>query len=292
MLEYSLQKTKLIFPNDIPFDLFNSKGQSLTHPVLHFHDCLELNYIISGSGINYIEDKKYIMKPGDLYLINNFEHHISAPDKSLVMKILVFDPKYIWQYDINNYEYLAPFYSKGKRFSNLINLKGDQLDKVRSIFDELEKEWIKQDKGYQLFIRSKLMELLAVIYRHLSTREQLENAYALQTSYERIRPSVEYINEHYNETLNLETLARLSCMSRTYFCSYFKNVMKTTLTEYIELIRINKACLLLRTTNNSILDICYSSGFNNISSFNTCFKKICCITPTQYRKQLKIDKIS
>lgn len=73
--------------------------------------------------------------------------------------------------------------------------------------------------------------------------------------------------------------------SQTRLNSYFRQYMGTTLIAYITQKKVNYACHLLKVTNYSIQEIAYTACFNNLNHFNTIFKKITGLTPTEYRKR-------
>nr|WP_251106229.1 AraC family transcriptional regulator [Breznakiella homolactica] len=230
-----------------------------------------------------MQDREYPLAGGDVFLINNFERHIAISDGSLRMKIIIFDPAFIWQGNPENYEYLLPFYYAGPGSSNRASLDQSALDRVHGLFADMEREWLHREKGYELLLKAKLMELLALFYRLLPADMESGELLLLQGTYQRIRPSVEYIGRHYDEPLDLELLAEQSAMSRTYFSSCFKKIMKMGAAEYIEMVRINSACLLLATTDMAVIDVCYACGYANLSSFNAAFKKRTGTTPSRYR---------
>ena len=72
-------------------------------------------------------------------------------------------------------------------------------------------------------------------------------------------------------------------MNSQYFCRFFKSVIGKTPIDYINNYRIEKSVELLVTTNDKILNICYSVGFDNFSYFIKTFKKIKNCTPSEYR---------
>ena len=74
---------------------------------------------------------------------------------------------------------------------------------------------------FQMMLRAKLMELLAILYRAAPETLEQKEAAALRKGYQRIRPAVNHIQSHFAEPLSLETLASLCGMSRTYFCTLF-----------------------------------------------------------------------
>jgi AraC-like DNA-binding protein len=271
---------------EFPFNMFTSGGAADKSFKLHFHDCLELNYIYSGGGINLIENKEYPLIPGDFYIINNLEHHYAYSDGSLKMLVIVFDPEFIWKNTPMDYDYLKPFFNRSLCFSNRITRNELCYDELTSILKKLEKEWAERKEGYRLLIKAQLMNLLAILYRHLSCNGEIgEDIKAFSNSYERLRKVIEYINTHYTSSISLEELAKVALMNRTYFSSYFKNVMKVNVSDYIEKLRVENICRLLRTTSKSITEINVESGLNSFSHFDRVFKKHLNLTPYEYRHQ-------
>lgn len=74
--------------------------------------------------------------------------------------------------------------------------------------------------------------------------------------------------------------------NQSYLCKRFKSVFKTTLTDYVNDLRIKHASYLLQTTDYTQQKICESVGFDSISYFNKLFKKKIGLTPAAFRRQL------
>ncbi|RZF91866.1 AraC family transcriptional regulator [Pseudoalteromonas sp. N1230-9] len=98
---------------------------------------------------------------------------------------------------------------------------------------------------------------------------------------------IEYIYQYYTEPLYAEQLAKMAHMSTNHFHRFFKKRMERTLTEFINQLRIGKACKLLINTNRSITAISDQCGFKNASNFNRRFLTLKGSTPSQFRKRLK-----
>lgn len=284
MIINNSKKEIINLDSQFPINFFNAKKDKNNVEYLHYHDCLEINYVISGTGVNLIDNNTYIMETGDLFIINNLSHHMSISNRNLEMKIITFKPDFIYLNDIRYLDYLKSFYKKKNDLNNKISLTKLNQKLVYDLFIRIEKEFNNKNVGYKLFIRSLLLELLAIIYRNIEANENNININKSQVNYERIHLSIEYINQNFTKSLSLDEIASLSNLSRNYFCSIFKKVMNMTSIQYIDLIRINKACLLLKTSAKSILEISLDCGYNNLTSFNSAFKKICNVTPTNYRK--------
>lgn len=93
-----------------------------------------------------------------------------------------------------------------------------------------------------------------------------------------------YIAQYYDKDLKLCHLARLYYLNETYLGRLFKQQEGTSFTNYLNTIRIETACKMLKMTGNSILSISMAVGFNNVTYFNRVFKKQTGMTPAEYRK--------
>lgn len=95
----------------------------------------------------------------------------------------------------------------------------------------------------------------------------------------------EYIDDHFNESITLHTLADLCHGSPYHLQRTFKKVIGISPVEYMQQIRISKAKEYLLTTDKSLVEIGAAIGMSNIPYFITLFKKVTGITPIQYRKK-------
>ena len=97
-----------------------------------------------------------------------------------------------------------------------------------------------------------------------------------------IRNVIRYARTHLNEDLSLRNLAERFNINRTYLSTLFHQEMGTTLTDYINGLRIEYATELLRNNHFSIASVCVEVGFSDVSYFTRVFKKIMRQTPAQY----------
>ncbi len=102
---------------------------------------------------------------------------------------------------------------------------------------------------------------------------------------ERFRVVYAYLAEHFQSEVSLETIAAVANLSPTSFCRFFKKIARQTLVEALTKFRVNHAANLLVSTDRPVAEICYESGFNNISYFNKSFKSSLGVSPLVYRKQ-------
>ncbi len=96
--------------------------------------------------------------------------------------------------------------------------------------------------------------------------------------------AIQYIGEHYGESLTLPELARHVNMSQFYFSRLFKKQCGYSPHEYIILVRINRAKHLLKTTDQPVKVIANSVGYPNITTFSNLFSSRVGVSPSQFRK--------
>jgi AraC family transcriptional regulator, regulatory protein of adaptative response / methylphosphotriester-DNA alkyltransferase methyltransferase len=102
--------------------------------------------------------------------------------------------------------------------------------------------------------------------------------------YEWVAQITHYIDHHYSEKLNLDTLAEIVHGSPYHLHRTFKKITRMTPVEYVQQTRINKAIECLIYSNKSIFDISIEIGMPNAPYFITLFKKKTGQTPAEYRK--------
>ncbi len=106
-----------------------------------------------------------------------------------------------------------------------------------------------------------------------------------ETETYRMNVVYEYIFKNYRQQITLQQMAALLHITPTSFSRYFSVVHNKSFSRFLAEIRIKNACNMLLETDTSITDICYNSGFNTLSNFNTQFKSIMLKTPIDYKRE-------
>ncbi len=104
---------------------------------------------------------------------------------------------------------------------------------------------------------------------------------ALTTS---IRPALEYIDENFAENIKVSELAEVSSMSATNFRKVFGGAINMSPVDYMNLVRIQKACKIMNKTDHSMEVVAAECGFTNFSTFNRNFRKYLNTSPYQWKK--------
>ena len=107
----------------------------------------------------------------------------------------------------------------------------------------------------------------------------------------RIGKVKQYIRDHASEPIRLEDLADLAGMSRSAFSGFFKLHTGRTVSEYLIDIKLGHAARMLVDTSKSSAEICYESGFNNLSNFTRIFKARRGATPREFRSLYKKNRV-
>ena len=103
-------------------------------------------------------------------------------------------------------------------------------------------------------------------------------------AWEAIQKSVDYVEEHLQESIRAEDLAKMVGVSPFYFQRLFKRLVNKPLQEYIKLRRLAKSIEALNTENQRILDVALDYGFASHANFTRAFKETFGITPEEYKK--------
>lgn len=103
---------------------------------------------------------------------------------------------------------------------------------------------------------------------------------------EQITKVCDFIMNNFTSDLSLNQVAEIANMSPNTFCNFFKQRTRKTFVNFLNEVRIGYACKLLSGEQYNISEICYQSGFHNLSNFNRQFIRIAHKTPLQYKKDI------
>jgi len=152
----------------------------------------------------------------------------------------------------------------------------------------------KMNKMLKMSGAERILELLTILHILSETKEKtkltspgfVEN-FKISGS-EQITKACDYIIKNFKSDITLEEVAKIANMTPNAFCYFFKNRTRKTFVNFLNEIRIGYACKLLTENRYNISQICFQSGFQNLSNFNRQFKKIVNKTPNQYKIDLLV----
>lgn len=183
------------------------------------------------------------------------------------------------------YEIDFSLYQDGKQVSLMDRVR--VLSRASSVkyFNEIKEIYdlsVRKSPNYQMVIMSKLLGLCSVLLNeNLITVEKNEG-------FEKIRRSISYILEHFDESITVEDLARISYMSVSTLEKNFRLCFGETPAEYMNRIRMEYAKTLLQG-GFGVSEVAQRVGFSNRNYFTNVFKKYTGTTPGKYRDELTVD---
>ena len=151
-----------------------------------------------------------------------------------------------------------------------------------------ENYWHKVKASRGLLRLTAFLEFMTVLarwtdYRLLSSVQMKGGDSDLE--FEQIDAIVSRITEDVAQSATAADVARELGMSESRFSRFFRRATGNTYTDFVNHVRINRACQLLMSTDRYITNICYEVGFNNVANFNRRFLEIKGVTPSEFRKQ-------
>jgi len=96
-----------------------------------------------------------------------------------------------------------------------------------------------------------------------------------------------FIQDNFNKPIKAEEVAKLANMSTSNFSHYFKKATNKSFTRFLMDFRLGHVCQLLTTTQLSVSEIAFQTGYSNLSNFNRLFKKYKGCSPIQFRNKIK-----
>jgi AraC-like DNA-binding protein len=164
----------------------------------------------------------------------------------------------------------------------VISPEEDGYDTINNCMAIVTKAENEKGDFFQLQVYAKMYELFYELFVNGYVR--IIDAETKSKKYRALMRVTNYVDGHYTEGVSLEEVANATGISRYYVSHLFKELMGTTFVGYVNELRLNRAAMLLVTTETPIIEIASLSGFNNLSNFNRAFKLHFGKTPSAYRK--------
>lgn len=292
MVNTSLKENRTHGTVQYPVALYEWNGENEWHVVPHWHEEMEWIYFQKGDFPVWINTKEYQVHAPAFMCIHPEELHALILEKDGIESAVVFpvDILCFERYDAAEAKVLGPL-AEGKLRMPVLCQSGDAaFEELSACYKEIEqmlRQMKEQKNMFYLNIKAKMLELIAVAYKYDLLTRQVREGREEAGTVENLKKVLQYIGEHYSSPIRLSELAELVNMNEQYFCRYFKKNIGKTITEYINVIRVEKAATALAETEDKIIDIAAACGFDNIGYFIRRFKKEKGMTPSEYRKKSK-----
>ncbi len=266
------------------FTIFSRVKTAFNFP-LHYHDEYELNLIINAKGAKRIVGD-HVDEIDDLELVLIgpslshawFTHNCrSAEIKEVTIQFHkdLFDEKFLLRNQLSFIRKMFEISGRGILFSK---------ETIESIYPRITT--LHQKTGFD-----SVMALINILHdlstsRNIRTLSESSFNSEVQFSYNsrRIEKAFEYMNKNYDKQISLGDMAKLVNMTEVSFSRFIKKRTGISFIDSLNEIRLGHASRILIDTTNSVAEVSYSCGFNNISNFNRLFKKKKGCTPKEFRE--------
>ena len=249
---------------------------------LHFHNLIEIGYCHYGAGELVIEEDQYRFGAGMVSCIPAIFLHVTKSDTHV---------RAFWEY-----LYISP--------ADILKQQGKPMQETRNIIDAVNRS--------AFFIKVEENPIFVTLIRAIFEEMQNKNAYyrecvgglAYTLLYEiarfngrgnvqscgknnslQLENAIEYVERNYPNNFKIADLANECHMSETHFRRVFQEKMNMTPVEYVNFVRIKKACELIDKTDISMEDVAEKVGFITPSTFNRNFRRIIGTSPYQWKKR-------
>lgn len=266
---------------DSDFKVEIAKQSQHAMPEMHYHDFYEIYVQDQGTRDHIVSNTFYKMNPRDvMFLKPNILHQSISLDEH-TRTIVYFTEGFLKRYFMP--DTVQKFLSLFKY--NCISLSTEHYYKAATIIKDMSKEDYDNPDNI-IFLR--LAELFMVL---LKNTRQYPPAYiessvinTHKTTDNTISPLISYVHENFLTLSSIEEIASTFYITPSHLCRTFKKLTGYTVIQYINILKIQKACSLLHDTQKSITEIALECGFNSTMYFCKTFKAFLNITPTDYRR--------
>ncbi|KXX66741.1 AraC family transcriptional regulator [Flammeovirga sp. SJP92] len=251
--------------------------------IFHYHEELEIAYVINAKGKRFISGVLEEFDAGDLVLIGkNTPHYYQIDENSINYDILVIHFKEDFMgLNLKEIPELNSFYKLCKKATRGIQFKGARLEALQHLMLKI----------YNLPSEKRLTALIELFNLLLETEEyriigvSINEEHSDSNNLLRINSVYSFVSNNYSNKINLKDIARVINMTESSFCKFFKKITRKTFFNYLNEFRINKASKELLISEKNIALIAEECGYPNIANFNYQFKRVMKCSPSAYRNK-------
>lgn len=253
---------------------------------LHWHSEVELIVIKKGRGIVSSDFQKRPVTSGDIIIIRPGQLHSIEQDGNYVMEYenIIFKPDLLiaGSADLCAAKFITPFMEGKFPSESYLTPALSWYQPASECIREIDLLCATRPEGYQLAVKGNLFLFFFLL---ISNRQKKETASALQTkSLEKMKTILKYVEEHYAEHIAIDDMALITYYSKSHFMKFFKAHMGVGFIEYLNDYRLTMSELLLRSSDDPVIEIAQKCGFDNLSYFNRIFKRKYGQSPGRWRQ--------
>lgn len=235
----------------------------------HWHEQAELHYILKGESFLYCNQKKYLVSPGDLLVINGNELHQGVCTTPVLDSLVL-----IFRMD----DFSGEIAGQHLLFQPLIQ----KDNTIGALFCSLFEEDGQRQLGYKISMKGKIYELIVYLMRcyvseNLTEQESLRRKQNLR----RLNAVLYYLEENYMHPISAQDMAGLVNLSPGRFAHLFKDIMGQSPGAYLNQLRLKKAYNLLKQGTLTSTEVAFAVGFSDYNNFGRQFRRQYHIPPSK-----------
>lgn len=267
------------FPSYI-FDGWILPGVSWAN-IAHFHDDIEFITVKSGKMGYNINGKNVYLEQGDTIFVNSGQIHysFSVQKERCFYYIYILHPSILASSFVIENDYINPII-KNSNVDYIIFRKNDTYGKIMK---RLAKK-MYETLGNELNTASVFFEIWSLIYDYFNENNLLNDNDSKNMLLDSFKNMLAFIHNNYKEHITLDDIAASVNVSRTYCNKLFNKFSGQTPMENLLRFRLEKVADYLMTSDMSMSDIAYETGFSGASYMAENFKKIYGMSPREYKK--------
>jgi AraC-like DNA-binding protein len=258
----------------------------------HKHEFIEIAFIAYGSCMHTYHGYDVKLIPGDVFVITPHEEHSYKVSAKTVIYNCLFYPEALgedWDKlrnikSIFDLLIVEPFYRLESERQAILHLEPSEAASLESLLKKMVEEQEKKHGDFELIQKSNLIILLCLLGR-VWEKQFNESKILYGGKRDLLAEAIHFIENNTNSELKIEDIAARVYLSPNYFRKVFKELTGLTLIEYINRIRISKACKLLNEENMMVSQVAEMVGINDLNYFSRLFKSLAGCTPSEFKKK-------
>ncbi|MGG1877648.1 AraC family transcriptional regulator [Paenibacillus cisolokensis] len=267
-----------------PFDFGYHVDSPMTGGQFHSHSLYEIYYFHEGRCTYLIGDSIFVLKPGDLLLMNGLTLHCPKvePGTPYIRSIIHFDPAWVCRDMPESLRsaLLEPFASL---LNYRMTLEGARKAEFESMLAGMHRLGLSKNRFVRERMALRLQEMMYMISDWCQGAVQDQEAVSDKERH--VQHVISFVEQNYMYDLTLDQIARKAHVTKHYLSSLFKEITGTSVFKYVYNRRINQAKILLRLNPDlSITEVSQAAGFKHLAHFSRMFKEMVGATPEHYRK--------
>ncbi len=240
-------------------------------------NCYKLYFVVEGEARIQMDGVWYDITEGNVYYLNGFKLQKQRCDAVMKVYWLHFLPESLLvNMYLNDFD---PIYAWGQG-----TIIPDQVD-FKNIPRLFDRPYVKVNRMVRapLMLASHLHTMVWFLMNDMFEKQNMEAYDHFYDMYQRMKPAIDYIDNHYHENLTLNDISQKIYLNPAYFVRLFKKHFRITPFRYITMKRLNQASRLLLNTDMSIQQISERTGYCNQFYFSKVFREQFHIAPSVYR---------